>query len=150
MLSIKMSSIEDTFKTLDDISEAKAKKSIQVLTTATYKTVKRLAKKHRDTGVMETNIRHRVKGQAGIVWIDDANMLVNFKGRKVNYAIFVLFGAKPHKIEPKNKKVLRFNSGGGIHFSRGIKKHPGYKGDNFMNKALNTTFNNVERLLNGI
>ena len=146
MLSIKMSSIEDTFKTLDDISEAKAKKSIRVLTTATYKTVKRLAKKHRDTGVMETNIRHRVKGQAGIVWIDDANMLVNFKGRKVNYAIFVLFGTKPHTIVPKDKKVLMW---GKFHFAKRV-EHKGYKGDNFMNKALNTTFNNVERLLNGI
>lgn len=44
------------------------------------------------------------------------------------HALFVHWGTKPHKIEPKNKKMLRFPVGGQFAFAREV-NHPGYKGD---------------------
>lgn len=44
------------------------------------------------------------------------------------HALFVHWGTKPHKIKPKNKKMLRFPVGGKFAFAREV-NHPGYKGD---------------------
>lgn len=44
------------------------------------------------------------------------------------HALFVHWGTKPHKIKPKNKKMLRFPVGGQFAFAREV-NHPGYKGD---------------------
>lgn len=44
------------------------------------------------------------------------------------HALFVHWGTRPHKIKPKNKKMLRFPVGGKFAFAREV-NHPGYKGD---------------------
>lgn len=50
------------------------------------------------------------------------------------HAGFVLLGARAHKIRPKNKKALRWPSGGVFRFAREV-NHPGYRGDNYLNRA---------------
>ena len=50
------------------------------------------------------------------------------------HALFVNFGTKPHKIYPKNKKALRWAGGGAFHFAKFV-NHPGYRGDNYMQRA---------------
>ena len=54
--------------------------------------------------------------------------------RVAPYTVFVHWGARPHKIKPKNKRVLRWPGPGGFNFAKGV-DHPGYKGDAWMTRA---------------
>ena len=54
--------------------------------------------------------------------------------QRAPHALFVNFGTKPHRIYPKNKKALRWASGGAFHFAKWV-AHPGYRGDNYMQAA---------------
>ena len=146
MLTITVKNPTHSFDLLEKLTHEKSNKAVKILTQDVYDNAKRGASKHIITGKMESNISLKVKGDAGLVWIDDKNMLVDWKNRKINYAMFVLFGSKPHTIEPKDKKALRFSN---FIFAKKV-HHPGFRGDNFMQDALKETFNNMERLTNGI
>lgn len=51
-------------------------------------------------------------------------------------SLYVLLGTRPHIIRPRKKKgVLRFEVGGEVVFAK-VVRHPGYKGDNFLARAL--------------
>lgn len=56
------------------------------------------------------------------------------KGTDLSYDRLVIFGTKPHRIYPKNKKALRWSGGGAFHFAKFV-NHPGYRGDNYMQVA---------------
>lgn len=56
-------------------------------------------------------------------------------GSDVEYAGFVNDGTKPHRIRPRNAKVLRFNVGGRTVFAR-VVNHPGTKAKPFLDRAL--------------
>ncbi len=50
------------------------------------------------------------------------------------HALFVHWGTKPHVIERKHKKALRWPSGGDFAFAKRV-NHPGYKGDAWLIRA---------------
>jgi len=50
------------------------------------------------------------------------------------YAPFVVFGTRPHKIFPKNKRALRWQVGGRNVFAKFV-NHPGYRGDDYLTAA---------------
>lgn len=50
------------------------------------------------------------------------------------HARFVIEGTRPHLITPKNKKALRWPVGGKFAFAKEV-RHPGYKGDNYLQRA---------------
>lgn len=54
--------------------------------------------------------------------------------QRAPHAIFVHWGTKPHRIEPKNRKRLRWVSGGQFVFSKGV-NHPGYAGDPYFQRT---------------
>jgi len=76
-------------------------------------------------------------------------MLVDFRGQKVNYALFVHFGTRAHLIKRKTKKALRPIKNSLFVFTKEI-KHPGYKGDPFLYNAAQKTFKNIENIYKGI
>jgi len=141
-MEIKISNLSQTFNYLENLDKNSAKKIVKNLTQELYENVRFYAKPHHITGMLERNIRHKVKDLSGVVWIDDSNMLVDFKGKKINYASFVLFGSRPHLIKPKKKKAIRYINLEHFVFAKTI-HHPGYKGDDFMHKALQKT---IERM----
>jgi hypothetical protein len=59
-------------------------------------------------------------------------------------AVFVHWGTRPHRIEPRNKKALRFVGAGGFVFARGV-NHPGYKGDPWLVRAAREAPRNFEQ-----
>lgn len=63
------------------------------------------------------------------------------------HALFVIFGTKPHRIYPKNKKALRWSSGGAFHFAKWV-DHPGYRGDNYMQAAADTAITQFATIVN--
>ena len=140
-MKININGLDDTFKALDNIDKIRAKEYVIEATTKTYENMRFFAKPHFRTGTMERNITHRINGLAGVVWIQDDNMLVNWKGKEINYANFVLYGSKAHEITPKNKKSLRSTLGGFI-FSKSV-QHKGYQGDDFIKKSIDKTFQDM-------
>lgn len=81
--------------------------------------------------------RHSKTGGTGALFQSLYNRQIP-KGREVGHdpqraphALFVNLGTRPHIIEPKNKKALRWASGGRFFFA-GRVKHPGYRGDAYM------------------
>lgn len=79
-------------------------------------------------GTMKSKIRPIITGRGsplGIVMVDHPA------------ALFVLKGTQPHDIFPRNKAMLRFMPKGSNKyvFARKV-HHPGYKGDNFLWKAM--------------
>jgi hypothetical protein len=103
------------------------------------------ASKHTKSGRLENNIEMRITNDSGEIYIANAGMVKKWRGKHVNYGIFVHFGSKPHIIKPKHKKALRWGGSSVFHFAKSV-KHPGYKGDPFMYNALKTT----QRKLNQI
>ena len=140
-MKIKFTNTQEIFQELDDLDKRKASKYIREATDKAYENLKFFAKPHHITGTLERNIRKKIKTNAGVVWIADDNMLVSWRGKKINYAEFVLKGSKAHTIEPKNKAALRFTLGGFI-FAKSV-RHPGYKGDDFIKKAIEKTFRDL-------
>lgn len=54
--------------------------------------------------------------------------------RVAPHALFVHWGTKKHDIRPKNKKTLRWASGGAFHFAK-VVHHPGNKPDKWLERA---------------
>jgi len=144
---IRIKNEENILRVLDTLPKERTTQAVKDITEDLYENVKKLARPHfRQRSTLETNIRHKVKSNAGIVWIDNDGMLVNWRGRRLNYVEFVLYGTRPHIIKPRRKKALRFVKLGDFVFAKRV-RHPGYRGDNFLQKAINETLNNLERIV---
>ena len=69
-----------------------------------------------------------------------------------NHASFVENGTRAHTIKPKNAKVLAFNSGNKMVFTKNV-KHPGTKAKPFMEPAFNRNIpvyiKRLEDVING-
>ena len=63
-----------------------------------------------------------------------------------SYSVFVNFGSRPHVIEPRNKKALRWATPDGFAFSGGH-EHPGYKGDNYRDKAIDESIDALKDIV---
>ena len=144
-MRIKFSSTKEIFETLDKMTETS--QMIKDITKAVHKEAKNKAKKHFIKGTLHRNILMKTKGGAGIVWITNDDMLVSWRGKRINYATFVLFGTRPHLIEAKNRKALRFSYKNLDEFVyRKRVNHPGYKGDDFLHKAAKKTFAKIDKI----
>jgi predicted TIM-barrel fold metal-dependent hydrolase len=62
------------------------------------------------------------------------------------HALFVEVDTKPHRIEARRARALRFVQGGAIRFARAV-NHPGTKGTHFMQKAGDEGTAYLERAL---
>jgi len=144
---ISINGVNSTLERLHQLDDSLQNQLVKDITHEVFDEVKRGASRHFKTGVMEDNIEMRVRNGAGVVWIDDKNMLVPWRGRNINYASFVLFGTRPHKIEAKNKKALKWAGLSG--FVKSV-NHPGYRGDNFLKDSADRVFNNLDNILSEI
>lgn len=148
---IKIEGLEAISSKLMSIDNSLAQEIISKVTQDAFSNVKNRAKKHYVTGTMENNIFRIIskKSLTGVVGIEDNGMMVDLKGKSVNYAIFVLYGTKPHTIKPKDKKAIRYPSVNSFVFSKSV-QHPGYKGDNFLNDGVEDTYKNIDSIISRI
>ena len=128
------------------------------LTNRTFESARRRIAKHRRTGMMEHNLyRKRYSALVAEIGIGDWGMKVSWKGKPINYALFVHFGTQPHFIHPRLKKALRWvregNTKSRFAFAKAV-RHPGYKGDPFLYDALDEagreTTKIFERFIDGL
>jgi|GEM_PF-1294224 len=166
-IEIEKRGFEATRKLLFSLDRPLRKKLVENVTKAVFDDAHRRAKKHRRTGRMEDNVDFSTKGETGKVFVGDKGMLVPWRGRMVNYALFVHFKTRPHFIHPKNKKALRWVKPGTLFFSAAPTgfspmkptssnalfafaksvRHPGYKGDPFLYDAARKVLNDLDKHL---
>lgn len=79
----------------------------------------RAADKHTKTGALIQSLKVEFSPGAARIFHDP---------QRAPHAAFLHDGTKPHIIRPKNRKALRWPSGGGFAFAKQV-NHPGYKGD---------------------
>ena len=148
-MSITIYGLEEIQDRLNHIDYNLKHEVVKKVTKEAFKNVKRRAKKHTVTGNMEDNISFRVRKEYGEIFIEDNGMMVEHKGKNINYASFVLFGTRKHIIKPKDKKSLRFSSVGAFVYAKAV-KHPGYKGDNFLHDGVQDTFAKLDKIINKV
>ncbi len=150
-MKISISGIEQTIANIDRYSKEITSEMLVDVTEDVYKNAKHNIAKHSKTGKMESNLSMRVQKSKGTaqVYIADSGMMVKWRGKPINYALFVHFGSKPHTIEPKNKKSLRFGSLGEFVFAKKV-HHPGYKGDPFMVNSARKTMRRLDKIFKGV
>lgn len=83
------------------------------------------AGRHSKSGSLFASI---LKRREGDTWIVEHDL------QRARHALFVHWGTRPHKIEPRLKKVLRWPGGGRFIFAK-LVNHPGNKPDPWMVRA---------------
>ena len=90
------------------------------------------------TGALEQSVMtdYRAGGLTGVITLD-----LN----RANYGYFVHHGFPAHNIRPKNKKALRWPSGGRFAFAKSV-RHPGFAGDPFVFNALDACDSEIDSI----
>ena len=90
---------------------------------------------------------------AGPTKTGDLEYRVGFDLQVARHALFVHWGTAPHRIYPKDRKALRWASGGKFFFAKFV-NHPGYKGDPMLVTASQNVLRDfdsiVQRTLNEV
>lgn len=117
------------------------KKSPEIIFKNTRLAMKEAVKQVRDLA----RVRHRFRTRSGNL-VKSITAEVNVGGTEViegrdylddnraYYGKYVHEGTRPHLIRPRNKKLLRWASGGRWHFAKWV-NHPGTKADQFLYEA---------------
>lgn len=74
------------------------------------------------TGALKTSLKWTPMGKIDVLW-------------GLEYGRYIITGTRPHVIEPKNAKALRFEINGQIVFAKRV-NHPGTKANDFRKKGL--------------
>lgn len=90
------------------------------------------------TGALEQSVMtdYRVGGLTGVITLDL---------KRANYGYFVHHGFPAHTIRVKNKKALRWASGGRFAFAKSV-RHPGFVGDPFVFNALDACDSEIDSI----
>lgn len=146
-MSVDIFGLKEIHQSLNNIDKNLHPVIIRDATGDAFKNVERRAKKHMDSGNMQNNIKQEFHKTFGEVFIEDNAMMVNYKGKRINYATFVLYGTRPHTITPNKKKKLRYSSVGSFVHKK-LSEHKGYKGDNFLYDGVQDTFKKLDNIIN--
>lgn len=153
-MQITITGVSQIYTTFDKVIEKYPLEVVVSVTEDVYANVKKNiyphtlnSKKKGGASRLENNLDMRVRKAQfeGEVYIDNHGMIVQWKGKPINYALFVLFGTQDHKITPTKKKALRFDGGDGWWFSKGHEVS-GIKADPFMINATKETFKNLDKI----
>lgn len=79
---------------------------------------------------------YRAGGLTGVITLDS---------NRAHYGYFVHHGFPAHNIRPKNKKALRWASGGRFAFAKSV-RHPGFAGDPFVFNALDACDSEIDSI----
>jgi hypothetical protein len=138
-ISVEIQGVRELLGELKDFPEALERDVIRNMSQIAYDSMEKGAQRHFKTGALQSSLYNRA--------ILDGREVGHDTGI-APHAQFVLFGTPPHDIAPKDKKALRWvkagftgpvdfsgkSGSGGFQFA-GLVKHPGYIGDDYMEKA---------------
>lgn len=133
-IKLRIDGITEAIGTLRGIPENLKTAVIGDMAQTAYDAVEAGAGKHRGrTGLLLQSIYNRPIEGGREVGHDPSQLTVDWNGG-TNRALFVLLGTRPHKIRPRNRKVLRWAHGNDFIFAR-VVNHPGYRGDDYLTAA---------------
>jgi hypothetical protein len=124
-LFVKFQGLEEARQTLQRLPAGLEKSTILRMSQVAYDEAQRGAGRHSKTGALFQSLFNRAI---------PGGREVGHDGNHAPHAIFVQLGTRPHVIRPKNKKALRWASGGKFFFA-GKVNHPGYRGDAYLINA---------------
>lgn len=142
-ISITVGGTKTVIEDLKGLTEAGKNEVIAKMSEIAYDSAKQGAARHFKTGKLETSLFNRAIPGGREVG-HDGEYLIRASGS--NYALFVLFGSRPHKIVPKTKKALRWPNGGGFQFAKSV-DHPGYVGDNYLYRAADEAVRQFSKIV---
>lgn len=126
MITVQLTGTEQVRATFARLSDIMQRQAIAATAVKVEKYVEGEAAKHNQTGALVGSLKK--------ARLPDGGYEIYHDPRIAPHAKFVHWKTKPHLIKPKNKKALRWASGGRFHFAKQV-KHPGYKGDPWFERA---------------
>lgn len=118
---------------------------IRQMSQIAYDSAQAGAGRHYKTGALFRSLYNRAIPHGREVGHDPLGTRI--KGTDLSYDRLVIFGTRAHRIYPKNKKALRWASGGAFHFAKFV-NHPGYRGDNYMQAAADAAITQFATIVN--
>jgi len=125
-IKVTIDGVEKLVGDVGRLTPALEKAVILRMSQVAYDSMQQGAGRHSKTGALFQSIYNRMLG--------DHAREIGHDLQRAPYAPFVIFGTKPHKIHPKNKKALRWAKGGSFKFAKWV-NHPGYVGDDYFNRS---------------
>ena len=138
--SITITGIAEAKSFVTDLPANVAKQTILQMSQIAFTSMQDGAGRHRKTGNLFASLYNRQ--------IPDGRQ-VGHDEQRAPYAPFVVFGTKPHKIYPKDKKALRWVTGNGFVFAKFV-NHPGYRGDNYLETAAADAVREMPKIVDTI
>lgn len=146
-ISVRVNGIDAANHSIVSLTPTMASTVLKRMSQIAFDQMQSGAGKHSKSGNLFASVYNRITGpMSREVGHDPARLTVNWNGG-TNRAIFVLFGTRPHVIRPRNKKVLRWPSGGAFAFAKQV-NHPGYSGDNYMQRAADEAVRQFDAIVN--
>lgn len=127
--------IGDIARTMDNVKTLDGR-TVQLLAQFTFDESQKGAARHTRPGGQGALFQSLYNRNAGT----NARAVGHDTGR-APHAEFVLLGAPPHDIKPRNKKALRWASGGKFFFSK-LVHHPGNRADPYLFQAGDAALRN--------
>jgi hypothetical protein len=124
-LFVRFQGLTEATGTLRQLPAHLEKTTLLRMSQVAYDEAQRGAGRHNKTGALVQSLFNRAIPKGREVGHDPA---------RAPHAVFVQLGTRPHEIRPKNKKALRWASGGKFFFA-GKVNHPGYRGDGYLFNA---------------
>ena len=110
-----------------------------------YDTLKENTKKHYSSkSKLERNIYSKTIDGGVEAGVSNDGMIVDWGGKRVNYAVFVNSGTSDHDIAPKNKKALRWVGAGGRNFFSKGHKVKGITASHFIENTAKEVFDRLD------
>lgn len=125
-ITVTVQGVEKLITDLAKLTPAIERSVILRMSQVAYDSMQQGAGRHSKTGALFQSVYNRSTGPE--------RREVGHDPQRAPYAPFVIFGTRPHRIAPKKKKVLRWAGGGAFKFAKFV-NHPGYIGDNYMQRA---------------
>ena len=121
-LFVRFEGLSEATGTLRGLPENMEKTTLLRMSQVAFDEAQRGAGRHNKTGALFQSLYNRAIPKGREVGHDPS---------RAPHAVFVQLGTRPHEIRPKNKKALRWASGGKFFFA-GKVNHPGYRGDAYL------------------
>lgn len=137
-ITVRVNGLDTIKGDLLGLTPAVEKSVLRQMSQLAYDKVQEGADRHTKTGALYRSVFNREipKGRE-----------VGHDPQAAPHALFVVFGTRPHKIQPKTKKALRWAGPNGFRFAKFV-NHPGYAGDDYMQRAADDAVRQFDAIVN--
>ena len=125
-ISVRFEGAKEAIATVTELPKALESRVINEMSQIAYDRMLQGARRHNKTGALFQSIYNRQ--------LSPNSRQVGHDETRAPHAKFILYGTKDHRVAPKNKKALRWASGGKFFFSKGHDVK-GVTADNYLEAA---------------